>query len=173
MPFSPWVFPCRRRQAHDELKSKFIVTTGAAKFAMRKQNSHLVSRRFGSAVLVATVNAFLTVGFSVLLGQAHDELKGKFIVATSAIFDNSRIDLSAGGSAARCVEGLRLSTPTTCCLMGLLLPSTGAQPLFAKRHPGGKAQPFRTSGGKATTPGLFVCLVKRNTILPCTILTLS
>jgi hypothetical protein len=32
---------------------------------------------------VATVNAFLTVGFFALLGQAGDELKGEFIVATT------------------------------------------------------------------------------------------
>jgi hypothetical protein len=33
---------------------------------------------------VATVNAFLTVGFFVLLGQAHDEFESEFIVATTA-----------------------------------------------------------------------------------------
>jgi len=37
-----------------------------------------------SDALEATANAFLTVGFLVLLGQTHDELEGEFIVATPA-----------------------------------------------------------------------------------------
>jgi hypothetical protein len=46
--------------------------------------SDRVHQQEESDALVATVNAFLTVGSFALLGQAHDALNSEFIVATPA-----------------------------------------------------------------------------------------